>query len=96
MILGKVIGRVVLSEQEEKLTGLKLIIFQPVDEEENPIGEPQISVDTVGAGKGELVLICEGDESMLSFPDPIPPADAGIVGVVDRIYVPKKKSREKR
>ena len=73
----------------------KLIIFQPVDEQENAIGEPQISVDTVGAGSGELVLICEGDESMLSFPDPIPPSDYGIVGVVDRIYLPNKETRKR-
>jgi len=91
MILGRVIGRLVLSEAEEKLTGKKLIIFEPVDENLKPIGTPQVSIDTVGAGFGEIVLLCEGDESMLSYPDPIPPGDYGIVGIVDQIDLSSKK-----
>ncbi len=87
MLLGKVIGRVILSEQDKKLDGKKLLILQLLDENKNAIGSPVISVDTVGAGNGELVLICEGDESMLSFPDPIPPADLGVVGIIDDIYI---------
>ena len=98
MLLGKVIGRVVLSKQDKKLAGKKLLILQLLDENENAIGSPVISVDTVGAGNGELVLICEGDESMLSFPDPIPPADLGIVGIIDDINISEimiKKVKDK-
>ncbi len=96
MLLGKVIGRVILSEQDKKLEGKKLLILQLLDEYKNPIGSPVISVDTVGAGNGELVLVCEGDESMLSFPDPIPPADLGVVGIIDDLNITgtmKKKGK---
>ncbi|MDD3627288.1 MAG: EutN/CcmL family microcompartment protein [bacterium] len=96
MILGRVIGRVVLSEAEEKLTGKKLIVFEPIDENLKVIGEPQVSIDTVGAGSGEIILLCEGDESMLSYPDPIPPGDYGIVGIVDQVDIQKKELKTKK
>ncbi len=96
MLLGKVIGRVILSEQDKKLKGKKLMILQLLDENKNAIGSPVISVDTVGAGNGELVLICEGDESMLSFPEPIPPADLGIVGIIDNINIDQTKIKKSK
>lgn len=91
MILGKVIGRVVLSEMEETLKNMKLLIVQPLNEKQIPAGDPLIAIDMIGAGSGEVILMVKGKESVGSLPEPHPPADYGINAIVDDIYYIKSK-----
>ena len=57
MKIGRIIGTVVATRKDERLTGHKLMITQALDLEYNPEGDAIIAVDTVGAGIGELVKI---------------------------------------
>lgn len=53
MILGKVLGAVVLSKMDQNLKGKKLLIIQPLNEDNEPDGKPIIAIDLMGAGFGE-------------------------------------------
>ncbi len=85
MFLAKVIGKVVLSHSEEQMPKYKLLIIQPINEKGENTDVPQISMDIVGAGPGETVLVTIGDESMLGFLPEQPPGDLCIIGIVDDI-----------
>lgn len=83
MQIARVIGEVVATRKDENLTGLKLLIVQPLNADRQPSGKPLVAVDAVGAGSGEHVFFVRGKEASFPyFPDE-PPVDAGIVGIVD-------------
>jgi microcompartment protein CcmK/EutM len=83
MQLARVIGNVVATRKDENLTGLKLLIVQPLTPEREPAGRPLVAVDAVGAGAGEHVFFVRGKEASFPFYPMEPPVDAGIVGIVD-------------
>jgi microcompartment protein CcmK/EutM len=83
MQIARVIGQVVATRKDENLTGLKLLIVQPLNADRQPAGKPLVAVDAVGAGAGEHVFFVRGKEASFPyFPDE-PPVDAGIVGIID-------------
>ena len=83
MQIARVIGEVVATRKDENLTGLKLLIVQPLNADRQPAGKPLVAVDAVGAGAGEHVFFVRGKEASFPyFPDE-PPVDAGIVGIID-------------
>jgi microcompartment protein CcmK/EutM len=83
MHLAKVIGDVVVTRKDENLTGLKLLILQPLTPERQPAGRTLVAVDSVGAGVGEEVFFVRGKEASFPFYPVEAPVDAGIVGIVD-------------
>jgi len=86
--IGKIIGTVVATRKDEKLVGTKLMITQPLTYKLEPIGEPIIAVDTVGAGIGEIVLFTTGTAGRIAAKKLDAPIDASIVGIVDNIDIP--------
>jgi len=84
MHLARVIGAVVATRKDENLTGIKLLVVQPLTPEREPAGRPIVAVDSVGAGVGEEVFFVRGKEASFPFHPVEPPVDAGIVGIVDR------------
>jgi len=83
MQLGRVIGDVIATRKDESLTGLKLLVVQPLTPERQAAGRPLVAVDAVGAGVGEEVFFVRGKEASFPFLPAEPPVDAGIVGIVD-------------
>jgi ethanolamine utilization protein EutN len=83
MQLARVIGDVVMTRKDERLTAIKLLIVQPLTPERQPAGRPLVAVDSVGAGVGEEVFFVRGKEASFPFSPAEPPVDAGIVGIVD-------------
>ena len=83
MNLAVVIGEVVATRKDDNLTGLKLLVVQPIDANRQPAGRPLVAVDSVGAGTGEHVFFVRGKEASFPFHPTEPPVDAGIVGIVD-------------
>jgi ethanolamine utilization protein EutN len=83
MQLGRVIGRVVATRKDDNLLGIKLLVVQPLTAERQPVGQPLVAVDSVGAGTGEVVFFVRGKEASFPFHPVEPPVDAGIVGIVD-------------
>jgi microcompartment protein CcmK/EutM len=87
MQLAKVIGDVVSTRKDENLTGVKLLVLQPIAADGTAAGRTLIAVDAVGAGVGETVFFVRGKEASFPFHPVEVPADAGVVGIVDRYDV---------
>ena len=74
MQIGRVVGTVVLNNQNDTLNGVTLLLVQPMSSSREPVGRVIVAADSVGAGVGEDVFFVRGKEV---------PADAGIVGIID-------------
>lgn len=85
MNLGKVIGTVVSTRKDPKLEGLKLLLLEPTDPTGKPKGNCLVAVDSVGAGKGEVVLYCSGSSARQTDPTQGKPVDAVIMAIVDEV-----------
>ena len=83
MQLAKVVGDVVITRKDENLTGIKLMVLQPIAADGSNIGRTLVAVDAVGAGVGETVFFVRGKEASFPFYPTEVPTDAGIVGIVD-------------
>ncbi|HSP06191.1 MAG TPA: EutN/CcmL family microcompartment protein [Acidobacteriota bacterium] len=84
MTLGRVLGTVVATQKNPKYEGAKLLIVQPLDLRDKPMGEPLIAIDAVGAGVGEKVLVVqEGRAANEALHKTQGPMDSAIVGIVD-------------
>jgi len=86
MELARVIGRVVCEVKYPTLKGIRLIVVQPVDHDQNSIGEPIIAADALQAGPGDLVSWVTGREAALTLPNTFAPVDCGIVEIVDHAW----------
>ena len=83
MQLARVIGDVVVTHKDDNLTGIKLMVLQPIAADGSNIGRTLVAVDAVGAGVGETVFFVRGKEASFPFYPTEVPTDAGIVGIVD-------------
>jgi microcompartment protein CcmK/EutM len=83
MQLARVIGDVVSTRKDGNLTGLTLLVLQPLAPDRTPAGRTIVAADAVGAGVGEEVFFVRGKEAAFPFYPSEPPIDAGIVGIVD-------------
>ena len=83
MQLARVIGDVVASIKDANLSGIKLLILQPIAASGEDSGRTLIALDSVGAGVGEHVFYVRGREAAFPFYPAEPPTDAAVVGIVD-------------
>jgi ethanolamine utilization protein EutN len=83
MQIARVIGDVVTTVKDANLSGITLLVLQPLDPDGKPSGRTLVAVDAVGAGVGETVFFVRGKEASFPFHPTEVPADAGIVGIVD-------------
>ena len=83
MQLARVIGDVVATRKSDSLTGMKLLVIQPLAADGTASGRTLVAVDAVGAGAGETVFFVRGKEACFPFLPTEVPTDAGIVGIVD-------------
>jgi microcompartment protein CcmK/EutM len=81
--LARVIGEVVATIKDANLTGIKLLVLQPIAASGEPAGRTLVACDSVGAGVGEHVFFVRGREAAFPFYPGEPPADASVVGIVD-------------
>jgi microcompartment protein CcmK/EutM len=82
--LARVLGEVVSVMKDANLTGLKMLVLQPLAASGEPAGRTLVALDSVGAGVGENVFFVRGREAAFPFYPAEPPADATVVGIVDR------------
>ena len=88
MQLGRVIGTVVSTQKHYKLEGAKLLLVQPLTLDDQPRGIPLLTIDSVGAGVGEKVLlVIEGKAAGAALRRKAAPVDAAIIGIVDTVTV---------
>lgn len=93
MYLARVIGHVVSTKKDDVMKGRKLLILRPmlIDEANPKQFRPGVntivSVDTLGAGEGDLVLFCQGSSARQAEGLKELPIDAAVVGIVDTVDV---------
>jgi len=83
MQLARVIGDVVATMKDEHLSGIRLMVLQPLNPAGEAAGRTLVAVDAIGAGIGETVFFVRGKEASFPFHPREVPTDAGIVGIVD-------------
>lgn len=92
MILARVIGTVVATRKDDKLSGAKMQIVQPVSlQDMSPDGKPLVALDAVGAGTGEIVMVCSGSSARQTSRTKDTPCDAVIMAIIDSLDVQGKQ-----
>jgi len=81
--LARVIGEVVATIKDGNLTGMTLLVLQPIAASGEPVGRTLVALDSVGAGAGEHVFFVRGREAAFPFYPVEPPTDASVIGIVD-------------
>jgi ethanolamine utilization protein EutN len=75
---------VVATQKHRKLDAAKLLLVQPLGLDNAARGTPLLTIDSVGAGIGERVLIVlEGRAAGAALRRSAAPVDAAIIGIVD-------------
>jgi len=93
MLLAKVTGSMVSTQKVDAMTGHKLLLVEPqrIDPREGRklvgTGRSFVTVDTVGSGQGELVIISQGSSARLTPETRNLPVDTAIIGIVDSVHV---------
>lgn len=88
MIIARVIGNVVASQKQASHEGKKILLLQPLDLENQPLGDVLVALDAVDAGVGDRVLaVQEGFSAMTSVGHTDSPIDAAVIGVVDLVEI---------
>jgi ethanolamine utilization protein EutN len=88
MQIARVVGTVVSTQKHRKFEGAKLLLVQPLNLDESPLGPTFLAVDGVGAGVDEKVLIVlEGRAAGEALGKKGAPVDAAIVGIIDQISI---------
>jgi microcompartment protein CcmK/EutM len=90
MLIARVVGSVVSTVKDEKLTGVKFLILREATVEGEIVGKPIVAVDTVDAGIGDLVLFASGSSARQTYLTKERPVDAVIMAVIDSINVEGK------
>lgn len=83
MYVGIVVGSVVATRKNDDLVGHKLLIVQKVKPDGVKLESLEVSVDSVGAGKGEYVLVATGEPAKYVFGTSEISIDSAIVGIID-------------
>jgi len=86
VIIARVVGNVVATQKEASHEGKKILLIQPLDLENRPMGDAIVALDAVDAGVGDRVLaVQEGFSAMTSVGHMESPIDAAVIGVVDLV-----------
>ena len=83
MLLGKIVGSAVATIKTPELTGVKLLVVQPVNRQLKSIGMLQVAADATQAGTGDIVFMVRAREAALSLAYNFVPVDLAALGVVD-------------
>ena len=83
MQLARVVGEVVATMKDANLSGIKLLVLQPVGASGEDAGRTLVALDSIGAGVGENVFFVRGREAAFPFYPAELPADATVIGIVD-------------
>ena len=88
MLLGRVVGQVVPCVITPGLSGVPLLIVQPLDKTLKPKGKTLVAADaTRMAAPGELISYEGGREAALALEQTFVPVDHAIIAIIDGVNV---------
>ena len=84
MKTGRVIGNIWATRKADNLSGLKLLVVQPISLlDDSPVDTPLVTADIPGPGTGERVIYGGAAPARGTAGSREIPVDATIVGIVD-------------
>jgi ethanolamine utilization protein EutN len=84
MKIAKVIGNIWATRKEERLSGFKLLILQPINIIDGSVDEvPIVATDMIGAGIGETVIYVSGCSARSATGNMSNPIDASVIAIVE-------------
>ena len=88
MLFGRVCGTAICTVKYPDLTGMKLLVVQPLNRKMEPDGPMQVAVDVVQAGPGDLCVMVRSREAALALREhKFVPVDLALIGIVDELVV---------
>ncbi len=91
MFIARIDGCVTSTVKHKSLVGYRLLIAQRLESDGKPAGEPQVVLDTLGAGKGSRVIITsDGDLARQTLNDNSTPSRFFVVGIIDKVTMDGK------
>lgn len=92
MQLARVVGTVVATEKTEGLEGVRFLIIQPLDRNQEDTGKTVVAADAVHmSAPGELVYFVSSREAAEALPERFVPVDHAIVGIVDDVHLAEEE-----
>jgi ethanolamine utilization protein EutN len=86
--IARVVGSLVSTIKHPAYERTKLLLVQPLDMEGADSGATMVAVDAIGAGSGELVLICkEGSAARQVLGLANPPVRSLVIGIIDEVQL---------
>jgi len=85
MVIGKVTGTVVSSNQNIHIKGAKFLLVDICNQKGEIKGDSIVALDLVGAGYDELVMVSQSTPARETSVTMNKPIDAVIVGIIDMI-----------
>jgi len=86
MRLAIIRGYVTSTVKHPSFHGARLLIAQPVDQEDKLDGPPQVVIDPIGVGLHEKVILCsDGSWARTYLKDPKSPCRWWVMGIVDEV-----------
>jgi len=84
MRLARIKGHITSTVKHPSFKGCRLLIAQPVGPDDKPEGDPQITIDELGAALHQKVLICsDGSYARGCLHDDNSPARYWVMALVD-------------
>lgn len=87
MLLGRVVGEVWATRKDQRVEGLRFLVVKQIDLERRSTDAYVVAVDTVGAGVGEIVMVCQGSSARQSELTNGKAVDAVVMAIIDDIHV---------
>ena len=86
MLHAKVIGSATATVRHPSLAGCKLLVVQPYQRDgRTPDGDPQLAIDRLGAGVGEMVVLSSDGKFVRQMLDSeTTPVRWSIIGIEDQ------------
>jgi len=82
-------GSVVATQKVKELQGISLKVIVPCNQDREPVSDPIVAVDSIGARPGDHVIWVGKREASLAIPGSSLannyPVDAAIMGIIDDI-----------
>ena len=85
MILGTVVGTVVSNRRADQIDAARYLLIEQCNQQAIGKNDFLVALDLIGAGYGEVVLICQGSAARQTTITDDRPMDAVIVAIVDMI-----------
>ena len=87
MEIGTVIGNVWATKKAEGISGQKLLVIDVMQQNKLEKANLIVAADIIGAGIGDMVLVCRGNPARMVVGDGKTPVDAAVVGIVDSLDI---------